>query len=369
MTDAGDWSKDIYESSISSRCWTYTPYDQGWEGCPELRTDDVLRQLVAQERSLSGVPAWARAIVERSINFTPFCPHGAFPQPYLEVLDATGRQAPPTFVHGCYTANRQRKERMQDYIFCLDAWLAGATPDQAAAELRRRGNRPGSDWGQVCKSLWDVLGQRSELKELLVRRTLHRQRWWLKSLVWDDDARDVYCRDRFLGDVHCTGNGYGHYGNPDYRDPYFAELHVPQVENMENRLSETCPDWPWFRSFIHDSWLCAPKAFRFLERLLWCIGKQERCVSLPSHPLADGDTVPPFLECQDTYPNPAEARRWVGSFVAGMRSWLSGQEPREQIELDLHKRLLGRTPTKSWLVGLYLKKLEFLNPYGAVRSI
>jgi hypothetical protein len=58
------------------------------------------------------------------------------------------------------------------------------------------------------------------------------------------------------------------HGNPDYRDPYFAEMQVPEVEHLEERLSAICPDWPWFRSAIHDSWLCAPKAFRFLERLL-----------------------------------------------------------------------------------------------------
>lgn len=228
---------------------------------------------------------------------------------------------------------------------------------------------PNIDWQQVCTALWDVLGERSELKELLLRRIVHRQRWWIKSLVWDDDRRDVYCRDRFLGDVDCSGNGYGHYGNPDFRDPYFAELQVPEVKRIEERLSAICPDWPWFRSSIHDSWLCAPKAFRFLERLLWCVGKEKRAVSLPSHPLENGDKVPGFLQCDDTYRNITGGKEWVHAFVGGIRSWIAGREPDGKIASDIHRRLAARTSVKLWLVGLYLRKIEFLNPYGAVESI
>lgn len=140
MTETTTWTKEAYQSSISSRCWAYTSYDQGWDRCQELRTDEVLRRLVQQEDSLSPVSPWAQDIVERLINFMPFCPHWAFPSPYLEVLDAIGKQTSPKFVHGCYTASRSRKDRMQDYVFCLDAWLAGAEPRQAALELTKRGN-------------------------------------------------------------------------------------------------------------------------------------------------------------------------------------------------------------------------------------
>lgn len=367
MIEPERWSKDVYGASVSSRCWSYTPYGKGWDGCPELRTDEVLRRLVEQELSLVPVPTWAQEIVERAINFPPFCPHWAFPQPYLEVLDAIGSQTPPGFVHGCYTASRERKNRMMDYVFCVDAWLAGASAVQAAAELRARGYQK-TAWERVCKAIWNVLGERSELKELLVRRTLHRQRWWIKSLVWDDDRRDLYCQDQFLGDIRCPGNGYGHYGNSEFNDPYFAELQAPEVKRLEGRLSETCPEWDWFRSLIHDSWLCAPKAFRFLERLLWCIGKERRCISLPSHPLENGDKVPRFLECEDTYPDPSEARLWVSCFVSGMRSWLSRKQPQGPPQAGVHKRLGERTPMKSWLLGLYLKKIEFLNPFDGVQS-
>ena len=365
MDAIATWSKEVYESSVSSHCWNCTPYDQGWDSCAELRTDEVLRRLVVLENTLSPIPPWARDTVETSINYLPFCPHWAFPSPYLEVLDAIGRQTPTRFVHGCYTASQARKERMLDYVFCLDAWLAGAGPREAAPELTYRGNQK-VDWGQVCVDLWDVLGEKSELKELLLRGIVHRQRWWIKSLVWDDDGRDVYCRDQFLGAVNCNGHGQGHYGNPAYGDPYFAELQVPVVRRTEERLSEICPDWRWFRGFIYDSWLCAPKAFRFLERLLWCVGKEKRVVSLPSHPLENGDKVPGFLQCEDTYRNGTEGREWVRGFVSGIRSWIAGRKPDAEVPSDIHRRLGARTPLRLWLAGLYLRKIEFLNPYGAV---
>jgi len=355
------WSRDYFEGSLSSQCWTYTQYDDGWEKSSALRGDAQLRELVELEYSLAPISDWAKETVLGAIRFPPFCPHGSFPQPYLEVLDGIGHESPPRFIHGCYTASPDRKRRMLDYVFCLDAWLVGTTPEQAAAEIEGRG-LAAICWAHVCQELWDVLGDRTELKELLVRRTLHRQRWWIKSLVWDEDARNVFCQDQYLGDVQCPGTE--HYGNPDFRDPYFAELQVSDVKQMEKELAEMCPDWPWFRSVIRDSWLCAPKAFRFLERLLWCIGKGKPSVSLPSHRI-DGDTVPGFLQCEDTYPDSREAKEWVRAFVAGMRSWIAGHQPSGEVESGIHLRLGHQKPIKSWLTGLYLRKIELLNPYGA----
>ena len=85
MIQERGWSKKVYEASISSRCWVYTPYDQGWGKCPDLREDRILQELVALEQVISPVPDWAREIVEKAINYPPFCPHYAFPQPYVEV--------------------------------------------------------------------------------------------------------------------------------------------------------------------------------------------------------------------------------------------------------------------------------------------
>ncbi len=316
------------------------------------------------EQGLDDVPAWAREIAEGAVRFVPFCPHAAFPRPFLEVLDAVGREAPPAFIHGCYTADAARKRRLSDYVLCLDAWLAGAAPEDAARELEARGT-PGVDWPAVCRSVHEILCAHDEVKDLLVARLLHRQRWWLRTLTWDDDARDRWCRDQYLGDVAGSGD---HYGNPQFRDPYFSELQVPRVRRMEARLAETCPDWPWFRDAIRDSWLCAPKAFRFLERALWAIGKGRAAVSLPGRPLPEGDAVPGFLQCEDTYPVRAEAEEWLLSFVRAMRRWVVGEAAQEEVDRDVFHRLGVRTPVKLWLVRLYARRLEMLNPYGVFQT-
>ena len=97
-----------------------------------------------------------------------------------------------------------------------------------------------------------------------------------------------------------------------------------------------------------------------------CIGKEKRVVALPSHPLENAEEVPGFLQCDDTYPDPNDARGWVSSFAKGMRSWLSEQEPEGDTEIEVHRRLGDSSPIGRWLLGLYLKKMEFLNPYGGM---
>jgi hypothetical protein len=46
MTKELEWSKEVYESSLSSRCWWYTPYDEGWTDGVGIAVDDELRQIV-----------------------------------------------------------------------------------------------------------------------------------------------------------------------------------------------------------------------------------------------------------------------------------------------------------------------------------
>ena len=112
------WNKETYERSMSSRCWWFTPYDGGqWNDL--IRADDELRQIVEMETMLDGVPQWAARIVERSIHTACPCGHYLFPLPYLEVLEAIGTMAPPTFVHSCFAVERERKRQAQDYaLFC-----------------------------------------------------------------------------------------------------------------------------------------------------------------------------------------------------------------------------------------------------------
>ena len=351
-----EWSKEMYENSVSSRCWWFTPYDAGWDGCREhgadISTDDELRGIVAMERELGDVPDWASLIVETSINFLPPCGHHLFPLAFLEAASAIGSETPPAFIHSCYTAERGRKERMLDYIFCLDAWLAGAGPEEAARELVLR-RRDVADWPEVCSALWEILGRRNETKELRVERMIHRQRWWVKTLVWDDDSRDAFGRDRYLGDVRGSGDSYG---NPDFLDPYFTELASPRVKKLEARAAELCPGGNFFWGNVNESWLCAPKAFRFLERELWSIGKER--------PLAELGEVPSFLQCEDTYPDPRETAKWWEAFCAALTGWWRGEREEGEVAEDVHRRLGEATDVKRWLVRLFVRRIQLLASMG-----
>jgi hypothetical protein len=347
------WNKETYERSISSRCWWFTPYDGGqWNEL--IRADDELRQIVEMETALDGVPQWARQIVERSINSACPCGHYLFPLPYLEVLDAIGTMAPPTFVHSCFTVERERKRQAQDYALCLDAWLAGAPCEAPASELSALGYRR-VDWHTVCHDLWQTLGERTQVKELLVERTLHGIRWAIKFTFWDNDPASVFGRDQYLGNYARTDDKVSIDGYYD-RPPFDYERASPRIRRLEARLAEVCPDWDTWRGQLGEWWLCAPKSFRFLERILWSAGRER-----PLHPT---DRVPGFLRCEDTYPNQDEATTWWTAFCAALEGWWCSQYTNSKVAQDIGQRLGESTPVKRWLVHLYLRKLKRLEENG-----
>lgn len=192
------WTKEAYEKSVSSRCWGCTPYDEGWDACDGIANDDELRQIVAMEGELARVPRWARKIVEEGIGKLPPCAHYTFPRQYLAVVNAIGSESPPSFVPGCFTVEQERKKQMMDYCLCVDAWLAGASPEDPARELATFGHRK-IDWHSVCHDLWEVLGEHTEYKDLLVEYLLHAMRWNIKWNRWEDDPGARFVRDHYLG--------------------------------------------------------------------------------------------------------------------------------------------------------------------------
>ena len=348
------WSKETYERCVSSRCWWYTPYDEGWDKCPGMAEDGELRGIVAMEQTLGGVPEWAQRIIERSIQFACPCGHYLFPRPYLEALDAIGAETPPAFVHGCFTVARERKRAMMDYVLCLDAWLAGAGPEDAAVELKALGFRR-IDWGAACASLWRVLGEHTELKDLLVERLIHSQRLKIKQSPWDDDPASEFGRDRYLGTISKVRNPAKENCYVERDVPGFDEGASPRVQRIEARLAELCPDWGKMRFHIEYGWLCAPRAFRFLERLVCAIG-QER-------PPKPDDRVPGFLQIEDTHPSQDEAGAWWKAFVGALDAWWQGEPAGGPVAEDVARRLGEATPLKRWLVRLFRRKLRFYASY------
>ena len=359
MSEAFVWSKETYEASLVARCWWCTIYDDGWDGCERLRDDGELRAIVQAEGALAPLPQWAEEVIERNIRFLPLCGHYRFPLAYREAVAAIGAEEAPNFVHGCFTVEGERKRQMADYVFCLDAWLAGATPAAAAAELNALACRI-IDWDAVCADLWGVLGEPTEPKRLLVERLIHSQRLKIKQLPWDDDRADRFGRDAYLGDFippEAGRNPGNECAYSSWPAPAFDEAASPRVRQIERRLKEICPDAEWFLYTIRYGWLCAPKAFRFLERLIWAIGKG-RPVHTHDHPLAGGGDVPGFLRIEDTLPDAVANRRWWDAFLASLKAWPEGDSPAGRVA-DEVRRLLGEpTAVKRWLVRLLVRKLE-----------
>ena len=361
---AFNWCKDTYEASVSSGCWWFTPYDDGWDGS-DLPQDAELRAIVEMEARLGRVPAWAVAVARTSVRNVPPCGHYTFPRQYLETIDAIGKKEPQSFLHTCFTVDSHRKRQLADYCLCLDAWLAGASCDAPANELAALGSRK-IDWFAVCQALWEVLGEHTELKRLLVERTLIQTRWWIKSCVWDEDSADRFGRDTYLGDYADAGCFATDNGNPDLVAPTFHLHASPRIQEIEQCLEVICPDWAWFRNLIVDgSWPCATKTFRYLERLLWSIGKEKPAVSLPSYPLADADVVPDFLQAADTCTSPKQAARWWREFVEALSAWWQGQPATGRVANDIAARLGEVDDVKRWLVRLYAHRLRLLARYGA----
>jgi hypothetical protein len=319
-----------------------------------VREDAELARIVAMEQALGSVPQWAGQVVERAINQACPCGHYLFPKPYLEVLDAIGSQTLPAMVHSCFAVERERKKQAMDYCLCLDAWLSGTSPDVPADELLALGHRR-IDWQTVCRDVWQTLGERDECRRLLVERILHNVRWAVKFTFWDDDQASLFGRDQYLGGYSTTGDGVsidGYYERP----PFDYERASPRVHRIEERLGEICPDWDTYRGQLAEWWLCAPKSFRFLERILWAIGQ--------GRPLRPGDCVPGFLQCEDTYPSQDEAAAWWQSFCVALDGWWRGATSSGAIAEEIDQRLGNPTPVKRWLVRLFLRKLKRLEENG-----
>ncbi len=195
-----------YEKSVTSTAWSYTPYDIGvandergeWED--RILSNSELKEILEEELNLGKIPEWAVEIVKRQISTFPACGHYTFPRPLLEVVDAIKNEKCPDFVISCYTADSERKKLMSYYVYCLDGWLKKAPIEIALAELEMRDNL-GKDWKQILSNIYETLGEPTEERSLVIRRLIHRLRWWIKTLTWFDDRRGRFQLDVYSGDV------------------------------------------------------------------------------------------------------------------------------------------------------------------------
>jgi len=398
-----EWCRENYEASVTSHAWAATPYDAGWEGSAkygeDLPASAELRSIFDEEMALGAVPDWAVEVIRRMIGPLPMCGHYAFPRPLVEICEAIGEEKAPDFVCGCYTADSARKIRMSYYVYCLDAWRKHAPPDVAKAELAMRVGAPlvgaqgghegrpyGKDWPAILDAIYRTLGAPSPPKQAAVRRLVHRLRWWIKTLIWDDDQRDRFQLDVYSGDVRGDEAHYSAYGNSPYGDPYFEERKLPEVQRLDKQIADTVPNGQVLVDRIESTWLCAPKAFRYLERILLEIG----AIDSGKPP----KTNAPILQCEDTYPDAASHKAWYAAFMASLTAWLDtpalsecnaailaagagascprigGQDACQQDAGGTPdaRLILGEpTPAKHWLVRLFRHKLrlyETHDPFG-----
>ena len=244
MTESAEWTKENYSASVTSSAWHYTKYEDGWDGCKfygvDLAGSTELRAIFEEEMALGTVPQWAHDIIWRMLcGPLPTCGHYSFPRPVAQVCEAIGAETCPEFVVGCYTADAERKTRMSNCAYCLDAWLQEAPLEIAKAEIARR-DSPGDDWGSTIEAVFATLGPRTAEKALLVSRLIHRLRWWIKTLLWSDDKRDKFLTDAYLGNVKGQGR-WGDTGDTGFGDPYFTEMAVPEVVRMETEINRIFP--------------------------------------------------------------------------------------------------------------------------------
>lgn len=348
MAEEPEAAEQAYRASVTSRCWSCTPWDAGGD---ELQQFPEVKAVFGEETALGAVPAWAEEVVDRMIAQMPMCGHYSFPRPLLQICAAIGRQECPEFVCGHYTADPQRKRLMCYYVYCLDAWLKEAPLEVAKAELAARDDL-GKDWAAIVEAVYAALGIPTEQKKLLVERLIHRERWWIKTLIWHDDRRDRHMLDVYSGDVRGDEADYGAYGNSPFGDPYFAERRLPEVRRLAERIVATVPGGEELLGLIEHSHLCAPKAFRHLEKLILRIGGVG--------PQGGVDHDASILQCEDTYPDFAAYAAWYTAFMASLSAWLDG-DSRAVSELG------EVTPVKHWLVGILLHKLRLYeqhNPFG-----
>ena len=346
-----EWCKENYEKSITSRAWAATPYDAGWEESRkygiDLASSLELRAIFEEEMALGSVPSWAVEIIDRMIGPFPMCGHYTFPEPLLRICEAIKEERCPEFVIGCYTAGPERKMLMSYYAYCLDAWLKNAPIAVATAELAMRDDL-GNDWSTIIGAICRSLGSPSEKKVILIKRLVHRLRWWIKTLIWLDDRRDRYMLDVFSGDVRGEEAKYGAYGNSPFGDPYFMELELPEMKKLAEQIREM-PGGKELLVRIESTWLCAPKVFRYLENLILEIG------SIDSEEVPDSEVS--ILQCEDTYPDFSSYKGWYSSFMSSLTAWLE-DENRASSELG------DRPPVKHWLARILRHKLQLFERYG-----
>jgi hypothetical protein len=66
----------------------------------------------------------------------------------------------------------------------------------------------------------------------------------------------------------------------------------------------------------------------------------------------NGERVPGFLRCEDSWPDLAEAAAWWHAYLSALDGWWRGAPERGAVAGQVGRRLGESTPVKRWLVRL-----------------
>ena len=182
---------------------------------------------------------------------------------------------------------------------------------------------------------------------------VHRLRWWIKTLTWFDDKRDRFILDVYSGDIR-GDTDWGYYGNHPYADPYFSEMRLPEVQELTHLIKERVPEGEGFAISSEQNWLCGPKAFRYLEKLIIRIGNIDKDKKM--------DTSGSILQCEDTYPDIKSFKERYGSIMLSLEECLKKTDDRSS---DSSETIL----VKHWLFRILRFRLQLLEQYGTIGKL
>ncbi|MFX0099886.1 MAG: hypothetical protein ACFFCS_09895 [Candidatus Hodarchaeota archaeon] len=331
-----EFNKENYANSITSTLWEGTPLGGGWN---ELNSNNPsVKKIFDLEMSLTDFPSWAKELALRRIGVFPNCGHYLFPRSAEQILEAMRDESSIDFFTSCYTCHPDRKAKLSPVVQILEAWLNHE--DESSISEKFSASPVEEIDGKVVENIYTALGQFTDEKEVLVQRLVNQLNWWIKTLIWEGDPRESFDKKEYP-----VKKGYeqfnADYGNEGFSDPYFPEVHQKENIKLEKKIRKNKNiDSKKMIDYIHSTWLCAPKFFRYLEKIILKIGG------------SDIDILPDKL----TKINAKEyARRY--------------HEIRDEllkfIEEKGSSKLVGdHSPVKEWLARMLLLKLELYEEYS-----
>ncbi|MFX0099825.1 MAG: hypothetical protein ACFFCS_09590 [Candidatus Hodarchaeota archaeon] len=259
-----EFNKNTYSNSITSKCWVCTPLDGGWKEIKKLDKNGAtyinLTTIFDMEMQIGDMPAWVNTILP-IINDFPICGHYLFPKSIDDVLDGIRDEKPSDFIATCFTALPDRKESAWNFIKILKGWLSG---DDPSSHYEHGVFRDIKDDNQlIVDNIYSCLGDKTEEKAIQVQRLVNQLEESIATTTWKDLDRNLLSKEELA-----IIEKYSDEGSKEEMEEANFDL---EYEIKLNKEIDDC-----IIDNIHSTWMCAPKLFRFLERILMKIGKRNK---------------------------------------------------------------------------------------------